>query len=59
MLFQNNFEIANPLGSAKKKHKIIGVYLTLSNIYFYNRSTIAHMQLVLLRKESYSKTFGI
>lgn len=48
----------NPLGSAKKKHKILAVYLTLGNIYPQNRSKIDQMQLVLMVKEVDFKYFG-
>lgn len=32
LLYQDSFEIVNPLGSAKKKHKIFAVYYTLGNL---------------------------
>jgi len=56
ILFQDAFEIVNPLGSAKKKHKLLGVYFTLADFYPHNRSSVA--QLVLLCKESDCKYFG-
>lgn len=58
ILFQDAFEIVNPLGSAKKKHKLLGVYFTLADFYPHNRSSVGQMQLVLLCKESDSKYFG-
>ena len=58
ILFQDAFEVVNPLGSAKKKHKILGVYLSCGNIYPENRSTVDVMQLILLCKESDFKYFG-
>ncbi|CAB4006554.1 Hypothetical predicted protein [Paramuricea clavata] len=58
ILYQDSFEVVNPLGSAKKKHKILGVYLTLGNIYPQNRSKIDQMQLVLLIREVDFKYFG-
>ncbi len=58
LLYQDAFEIVNPLGSAKTKHKILGVYFTLGNFFPYNRSNIDHMQLVLLCKDKDFQEFG-
>lgn len=58
ILYQDAFELVNPLGSARKKHKLLAVYMTLANIYPYHRSTVDQMQLVLLCKESDLKLFG-
>lgn len=33
MLFQDALEVVNPLGSAKKKHTLLPVYLILGNLY--------------------------
>ena len=52
ILYQDAFEIVNPLGSSKKKHKVLGVYMTLADIYPHNRSTVDQMQLVLLCREA-------
>lgn len=32
ILFEDAFEVVNPLGSAKKKHKVLDVYLMLGNV---------------------------
>lgn len=58
VLYQDAFEVVNPLGSGRKKHKILAVYLTLGDILPYNRSKIDQMQLVLLCREQYCKHFG-
>ena len=58
ILYQDAFEVVNLLGSARKKHKIIGVYFTLANFEPYNRSNIDHMQLAILCRESDFKEFG-
>lgn len=50
--------MVNPLGSARKKHKLLAVYLTLSDILPHNRSNIEHMKLVLLCNEQDFKQFG-
>ena len=58
ILYQDAFEVVNPLGSGKIKHKILAVYLTLGNLLPHNRSNIDHMQLVLLCREQDFKYFG-
>ena len=59
MLYQDAFEVVNPLGSGKKKHKVLAVYSTLTDILPHNRSTIDQMQLVLLCREKDFKYFGM
>ena len=51
ILYQDSFELVNPLGSRRKKHKILAVYMTLANILPHNRSSIDQIQLVLLCQE--------
>ncbi|KAJ8034877.1 hypothetical protein HOLleu_21895 [Holothuria leucospilota] len=51
VLFQDAFEVSNPLGSAKGKHKLLAVYFTLGNLEYHYRSKIDHLQLVFLCKE--------
>lgn len=46
ILYQDSFEVCNPLGSAKKKHKILGVYMTLANMHPWHRAKVDHIQLV-------------
>lgn len=57
ILFQDAFEICNPLGSSKTKHKMLGVYMTFANLLPYNRSKVDSIKLVLLCKEKYLKEF--
>ena len=58
MLYQDAFEVANPLGSAKSKHKILAVYYSLGNLMAKHRSRVDQMQLAILFKEVYFKEFG-
>ena len=51
MLYQDAFEVVNPLGSAKTVHKLLAVYYVLGNLHPYNRSRVNSMQLVLLCEE--------
>ena len=52
ILYEDAFEVANPLGSAKVKHNVMGFYYILGNIESHNRSAINHIQLVMLAMEA-------
>ena len=58
ILYQDAFEVVNPLGSSRRKHKLVGVYFTLADFEPFHRSSIDHLQLVLLCKEKDFKSFG-
>ena len=58
ILYQDAFEVVNPLGSGRKKHKVIAVYLTLADLLPSCKSNIDHMQLVMLVREQDFKKFG-
>ncbi|XP_046709098.1 uncharacterized protein LOC124388478 isoform X1 [Silurus meridionalis] len=58
LLYQDAFEVVNPLGSARKKHKILAVYLSLDNLPVHLRSNTEHVQLVMLCREKDFKDFG-
>ena len=53
ILYQDSFEVVNPIGHSKKKHKMLGVYFTLGNIYPSNRCTVNSIQLCMLVKERF------
>lgn len=60
-MYQDSFEVVNPLGSAKGKYKILAVYLSLGNLPDYVRSHIDSIQLVALCREKYfdcEKVYG-
>lgn len=59
VMFQDAFEVANPLGSAKQKHKVLAADFTLGNFLLYQRSKIHQIQLVLLCQEKDCKYFGV
>ncbi|KAK0144953.1 hypothetical protein N1851_016149 [Merluccius polli] len=59
ILYQDSFEVVNPLGSGGKKHKVLAVYSTLTDILPHNRSITNQMQLVLLCREKDFKYFGM
>lgn len=58
ILYQDAFEVVNPLGSSKKKHKVLAVYLSVATLPLHVRSITEHMPLVLLCVESDLKRFG-
>lgn len=58
VLYQDAFEVANPLGSANAKHKVLAVYVSVANLPPHVRSDTDHMSLVLLCREKDFKTFG-
>lgn len=51
ILHQDAFKVVNILSSAKCKHKLIGVYMTLANLHPHNQSKVAQSQLVQLFKK--------
>jgi hypothetical protein len=55
---QDDFEIANPLGSHAKKHKIAIFYFTLGNIPPQYRSRMPAVQLLAVAKTTDMKIFG-
>ncbi len=59
ILYRDSFEIVNPLGSAKKMHKVIAVYISLANLPIHLRSNTDNMFLVLLCVEGDLKRFGV
>ncbi|CAM1294702.1 Uncharacterised protein g1088 [Pycnogonum litorale] len=58
ILYQDGFEVCNPLGSSKKKHKVLAVYVTLANFRPHLRYNVDHTLLVLLCNENDFKYFG-
>ncbi|XP_056623445.1 uncharacterized protein LOC130436632 isoform X2 [Triplophysa dalaica] len=58
ILYQDSFEVVNPLGSAKSKHKVLAVYMSLANLPPHIRSSTDHMSLVMLCREKDFKHFG-
>ena len=58
LLYQDAFEVVNPLGSAKTRHKVLAVYVSVANLPLHVRSDTDHMFLVLLCREKDLKEFG-
>lgn len=57
-IFKDSFEVVNPLGSGKKTHKLLAIYMTLGEILPHNRSSVDPIQLVMLCRESDYHFFG-
>nr|XP_054600874.1 uncharacterized protein LOC129164486 isoform X2 [Nothobranchius furzeri]XP_054600875.1 uncharacterized protein LOC129164486 isoform X2 [Nothobranchius furzeri] len=58
LLYIDDFEICNPLGTSRKKHKITAVYWTFNNNPLSSRSTLNSVYLVLLCKAVDIKKYG-
>ncbi|XP_031339512.1 uncharacterized protein LOC116181630 [Photinus pyralis] len=58
ILYQDAFEICNPLGSSRKKHKVVGIYFTVNNIPSRHWSKVGHIQLIGLVYEKTIKMLG-
>jgi len=57
-LYTDDFEIVNPIGTHRKKHKITAFYWSLLNIPVEYRSQLRVIQLAALAKSSHAKQFG-
>lgn len=57
-LYIDDFEVANPLGTSKRKHKLCAIYGVLGNLHPKYRSSLHSIQLALLCKVSYIKEYG-
>ena len=52
MLYSDEIELCNPIGSSKKKHKLVMFYYTLINMYQWWRSHSDNIQLLLIVRSS-------
>lgn len=58
VLYVDDFEICNPLGMSRKKHKITAVYWIFGNIPHTSQSTLNSVNLAMLCKAVDIKRFG-
>lgn len=58
ILYADDFEVCNPLGTSRKKQKITAVYWTLANLPPGLRSTLFAINLAILCKAVDVKRFG-
>lgn len=57
-LYMDEFEVANPLGTSKKKHKLCVVYWVFDNLDSKYHSALHPIELSLLGKVSTVKIHG-
>ncbi|KAL6458608.1 hypothetical protein MHYP_G00320800, partial [Metynnis hypsauchen] len=57
-LYVDEFEICNPLGTSRKKHKITAIYWVIANLPAKYRSALSSIYLALLSNSNDVKTFG-
>ena len=57
-LYVDDFEICNPLGTSRKKHKVCGVYWTLSNLPLKLLSELNSINVAILCKTADVKAYG-
>ena len=57
-LYIDDFEVSNPLGTSRKKHKMTAVYWEIANVTSNYRSTLHSIQLAVLYKVSDVKEYG-
>lgn len=58
ILYQEAFEVVNPLGPARRKLKIVGVYVTLYNFESFHHSCVDNLHHVILCSEKDFKHFA-
>ncbi|XP_063763029.1 uncharacterized protein LOC134880193 [Eleginops maclovinus] len=57
-LYIDDFEICNPLGTSRKKHKLCGIYWVIANLPIRLRSTLSSIYLAALCKTVHIKQYG-
>lgn len=57
-LYIDDFEVCNPLGTSRKKHKLCGVYWVLDNLPPGSHSTLSSIYLAVVCKSEDLRKFG-
>lgn len=57
-LYVDEFELANPLGTSRKKHKMFALYWVLANLPSKDRSSLQSIQLAILCRATAVKQHG-
>lgn len=57
-LYIDDFEVCNPLGTSRRKHKLCGIYWTLSNLPSGSHSSLSSIYLAVLYKAVDVGKFG-
>lgn len=58
ILYIDDFEVCNPLGTSRKKHKVTAVYWVLADVPSVSRSTLTSIYLAVLCKAGDAKRYG-
>ncbi len=58
-LYEDEFEVCNPLGSKRNKHKLCAIYYTVGNVGTKYCSQVKHIHLALLVRYCHVKQFGL
>lgn len=58
-MYTDDFEVCNPIGAYRKKHKICAIYYVIGNFHPAVRSRTASIQLALVCRSRDVKEFGI
>ncbi|XP_064461583.1 uncharacterized protein LOC135371463 [Ornithodoros turicata] len=58
-LYTDEFEVCDPLGAKRGKHKLLVVYYTLINVPSEYRSLLEHIHLALIVKEKVAQEYGL
>lgn len=59
LMFYDEFQVTNPIGTHQTNHKICGFYYVLGNLYKNNRSCLKAIQLCMLCRSIDMKYFGL
>ena len=59
LLYNDDFETANPLGSKKGKHKLLGIYATVASLPKKYQAKLENVLLVVLAKSSLVSKYGV
>ncbi len=57
LFYIDDFELCNPIGTSRKKHKLCGVYWILNNLQGCS-STLSSIYLAVLCKTEHVKSYG-
>ncbi|XP_070410106.1 uncharacterized protein [Nothobranchius furzeri] len=57
-LYIDDFEVCNPLGTSRRKHKLCGIYWTLSNLHPASQSALSSIYLTIMCKSDDVKNYG-
>ena len=57
--YVDEFEVCNPLGSSRLKHKLTGLYYFIGNVGPQNTSSLRSIHLAVLARSAFVKKYGL